>query len=377
MRRSSWPAADEQLGTTPVAHRERHNEFRSRRSSSSSRILDDPPHRQVGIRGHRQAGAPPSGRVGEDAAVSRFCRTVDHPAPQRAVHQQPVREHDRRSAAAVSSYSIIPPRELQLGHRETSGLSFMIDRSSVEKPIIATATKAGTWRRRMTNRERKDRIIGLECRRAVSPPGLQRHGRQADRGRRERPVRLPLSLLPGRKGAARGGGDPHLRRPSTSSCSRASPCRADDVPGAIGGFFSRRRRTRCSRPTTRTPVRSPPSRSRSPAPTSHCDQASAEVFESWIDGCHRLPSRAPASSPRQGEGARPLGASLSRAPSCSPGDARRRAAPGHRGRARSLPFGRLASATLTPLSARGGSPAVFERWASHPTPSRHRPIPVG
>ena len=93
-------AADEQLRAAPVIHHERDSlsSSASRNSPSSSAI---PAHRQVGVGAHRVAVA--TQRQRRRYATAPSTQPVDHVAPQRAVHHQPVAHHHDRSLPPVSS----------------------------------------------------------------------------------------------------------------------------------------------------------------------------------------------------------------------------------------------------------------------------------
>ena len=126
----------------------------------------------------------------------------------------------------------------------------------------------------------KERILDSQ-RDAVSPSGLHRHRRQTDRRRRRRAVLLALPLLPQRQGPARRRGHPFLR-PDVRGARRRPCSTRRPTSSRACTTASQAPPRRCARPTTPTPARSPRSRSRSRAPTSRCDIATAEVFERWI-----------------------------------------------------------------------------------------------
>jgi len=74
----------------------------------------DPGHREVGVRVHRMPMRAQRQR-GEEAAV--VCAQVrDDVAPQRAVHHQAVREHDRGPVAAGVLVVDGAGRQLEFGH---------------------------------------------------------------------------------------------------------------------------------------------------------------------------------------------------------------------------------------------------------------------
>ena len=90
-------AADEQLRATPVTHRER-DLVQVQALDQLAEELGDATHREIGVGAHRLA-------VGAERQRRQYAAVVgaqvgDDVAPLGAVHEEAVREHDRRAGAA-------------------------------------------------------------------------------------------------------------------------------------------------------------------------------------------------------------------------------------------------------------------------------------
>jgi hypothetical protein len=106
--------ADQQLCSAPVVHREGHL-TQLKALDELTHDLSDTPHREVGVRAHGVAmRAQRQGR--QHAAIVR-AQVLDDVAPQRAIHDEPVQQHDHRSAAAGVLVLDRARRQLYFAHR--------------------------------------------------------------------------------------------------------------------------------------------------------------------------------------------------------------------------------------------------------------------
>ena len=204
--------------------------------------------------------------------------------------------------------------------------------------------------------------------RAVHAQRLHRHRAQADRRRRQRPVRLAVPPLPRRQAGARRRGDPPVGRDVRRARDERVRRRARH-PHRRPRLLRRRGRGAASPPTTPTRARSRRSRSRSRARTNRCVSRPPRCSRAGSPAATTR-SRPPASSRRRRASSRSRSSSCSKARSSSAARRarpRRSTSPGDPRPRSSKPPSRADPLTALARRSRRGSDrpessAVCRRW---------------